>query len=194
MDACLLLGPLYHLPNSLRAASIKATLATGRDAPVGKLPAAFSHRPSELAAEFGAAGLVDVEVVGIEGPGWTLFRPDLPEDRVERLLDAAIRRRKAMRVASRRTTGLRRKRSSARAVPSLLLLAQGRRADLTADVPARVGARERLGVRLTPPDRAFHRAGLAGRSARFGPSCPYGAGGVRRGVRLAGHWRPWASA
>ena len=134
VDACLLLGPLYHLPDpsdravalaeavrvtrrggvvcasaisryawplyalrdgvglsAERAASIEATLASGRGAPVGNLPAAFSHRPSELAVELDDAGLVDVEVLGIEGPGWTLFTPDLSEDRVEGLLDAAIR-------------------------------------------------------------------------------------------------------
>ena len=71
--------------------SIAETLASGRGAPVGTLPAAFSHRPSELAAELRDAGLVDVEVLGIEGPGWTLFTPDLAAERVEGLIDAAIR-------------------------------------------------------------------------------------------------------
>ena len=58
---------------------------------MGTLPDAFSHRPSDLAAELRHAGLVDVAVLGIEGPGWPLFTPDLPEERVERLLPAAIR-------------------------------------------------------------------------------------------------------
>jgi SAM-dependent methyltransferase len=133
VDACLLLGPLYHLPHASdraaalgeavrvtrpgglvcaaaisrfafalyelrdggdlapeRAARIARTMATGRGDPVGGLPDAFSHRPSDLAAELRDAGLVDVEILGVEGPGWPLFTPDLPEDRVERLLPAAI--------------------------------------------------------------------------------------------------------
>lgn len=133
VDACLLLGPLYHLPDpsdraaalteaarvtrpgglvcaaaisryawplyglrdgslsAERAASIAETLDSGHGAPVGSLPAAFSHRVSDLAAELADAGLVEVEVLGIEGPAWTLFTPDLADDRVEGLLDAAIR-------------------------------------------------------------------------------------------------------
>lgn len=134
VDACLLLGPLYHLPDPAdrasalaeavrvtrrgglvcaaaisryawplyelrgggrlppdRAALIEQTLATGIGDPVGGLPAAFSHRPSDLAAELGEAGLLDVEVLGIEGSAWPLFSPDLAEDRVERLLGAATR-------------------------------------------------------------------------------------------------------
>lgn len=133
-DACLLLGPLYHLPDpsdravalaeavrvtrlgglvcaaaisryawplyalrdgvnlsAERAKSIAATFASGRNAPVGELPAVFSHLRSELVSEFNDAGLRDVEVLGIEGPGWTLFTPDLAEDRVDGLLAAAIR-------------------------------------------------------------------------------------------------------
>lgn len=133
VEACLLLGPLYHLPEPAdraaalaeaarvtrrgglicataisryawplyalrdgslsadRAASIAETLASGRGDPVGRLPEAFSHRPSELVAEVLDAGLVEVEVLGIEGPGWTLFTPSLAEERVEGLLDASLR-------------------------------------------------------------------------------------------------------
>jgi ubiquinone/menaquinone biosynthesis C-methylase UbiE len=39
---------------------------------------AYFHRPDELAEEFGQAALTDVEVFGIEGPGWLL--PDLEAD------------------------------------------------------------------------------------------------------------------
>ena len=134
VDACLLLGPLYHLPRPAdraaalaeavrvtrpgglvcaaaisrfafalyelrdgadlapeRAARVARTMATGRGDPVGTLPDAFSHRPSDLAAELRDAGLVDVEVLGVEGPGWPLFTRDLAEERVEHLLEAAIR-------------------------------------------------------------------------------------------------------
>ena len=65
-------------------------LATGRDDPVGGLPLAYSHRPDELAGELADAGLVDVRVVGVEGPGWTLFTPGLPSDAAEALLDSAL--------------------------------------------------------------------------------------------------------
>lgn len=133
VDACLLFGPLYHLPDpsersvalaeavrvtrrggvvcvaaisryawplyalrdgdrltAERVASIRATFESGKNDPVGQLPSAFSHIPRELAAELADAGLVDVEVLGIEGPGWPLFTPDLAEDRASDLLDDAV--------------------------------------------------------------------------------------------------------
>jgi SAM-dependent methyltransferase len=133
VDACLLLGPLYHLPEpSDRAsalseavrvtrpgglvcaaaisrsawpsyalrdgrvftadlrASIADAMATGLGDPVGELPLAVSHWPSDLAAELAAAGLADVSVVGIEGPGWTAFTPDVAGARAEALLDVAL--------------------------------------------------------------------------------------------------------
>lgn len=61
-------------------------LATGRhDPPAGSdfFTLAYLHRPEELCEEFGAAGLVEVEVIGLEGPGCHL--PDLDE----RYADAA---------------------------------------------------------------------------------------------------------
>ncbi len=87
--------PLYALRDGVRlsvehAASITATFASGRDDPVDCLPAAFSHRPSDLAAEFADAGLQDVEVLGIEGPGWILFTPDLAHDQADELLRDAV--------------------------------------------------------------------------------------------------------
>jgi len=54
--------------------------------PVGAMPSCYSHTPDGLAAELGAAGLVDVHVLGIEGPGWTLLAPDLDAGHAERLL------------------------------------------------------------------------------------------------------------
>jgi hypothetical protein len=50
----------------------------------------FSHRPGELACELNEAGLVNVEILGIEGPGWMLFTPGLAEDRLEDLLEDAL--------------------------------------------------------------------------------------------------------
>ena len=57
------------------APAFAGTLATGYGDPLGDLPAAFSHRPQQLADEMAAAGLVDIEVLGIEGPGWCCSRP-----------------------------------------------------------------------------------------------------------------------
>ena len=65
------------------------TMQTGRRDPLRDLPAAYSHRPGDLAGELAAAGLVDVEVLGVEGPGWILFSPDPAQERVEALRDAA---------------------------------------------------------------------------------------------------------
>lgn len=133
VEACLLLGPLYHLPDpsaraaalaeavrvtagggivcaaaisrfawplyalrdavslsAERVAAIAETIAGGRGDPIGALPEAYSHTPTELAGELTHAGLEDVEVLGIEGPGWTMFTADLAEDRVDDLLDTAI--------------------------------------------------------------------------------------------------------
>lgn len=133
VDACLLLGPLYHLPQAAdRAAalaearrvtrpgglvaaasisryawplyqlrdgrdvrdlrSLARTMATGRhDGPTSGFTTAYSHQPGELSNEFAEAGLVDVEVVGVEGPGWTLFARDLAPERVRRLVAASLR-------------------------------------------------------------------------------------------------------
>jgi SAM-dependent methyltransferase len=131
VDACLLLGPLYHLPERAdRLAALKEavrvtrprglvcaaaisryafpmyalrdgaelvperiaeTLRTGRGDPVGVLPDAFSHRPGDLAHELEQAGATDVQVLGIEGPGWGLFSDALPEDRLQALLKKAVK-------------------------------------------------------------------------------------------------------
>jgi hypothetical protein len=88
--------PLYALRDRgalspERAAAIATTIATGRGDPVGSLPDAYSHRPSELADELVGVGLSEVEILSIEGPGWPQFTPDVPAERVDALLDATLR-------------------------------------------------------------------------------------------------------
>ncbi|MGH3646759.1 MAG: SAM-dependent methyltransferase, partial [Micromonosporaceae bacterium] len=57
--------------NRERLAMIMDTVATGRhDARIGFMATHF-HTGSEAAAEFTAAGLIDPDVYGIEGPAWT---------------------------------------------------------------------------------------------------------------------------
>jgi hypothetical protein len=48
------------------------------------------HRPDELAAEVAAAGFLVKQVLGIEGPGWLIWRErwDDPDQRAQ-VLDAA---------------------------------------------------------------------------------------------------------
>lgn len=90
---------------------------SGRSAPVGKLPAAFSHRPSELAGELSDAGLVDVELLGIEGPGMDPVHT-LPRRGSRR---GSARRRDSGGPAMRRPRGHdRRKLASARLWPNPL--------------------------------------------------------------------------
>jgi hypothetical protein len=131
VDVCLLLGPLYHLPEpSDRAAALAEavrvtragglvaaaaisryawplyrlrdghslddttnlvrTLATGRHDAADGFTTAYCHRPAELTAELAAAGLEDVEVFGVEGPGWPLLAPSLAAERVEALVTECL--------------------------------------------------------------------------------------------------------
>lgn len=87
--------PLYALRDGTlsaeRAAAIAATIDSGRGAPTGRLPGAYSHRTAELVGELRLAGLQGVEVFGIEGPGWILFTPTVAGEAHEELLDAATR-------------------------------------------------------------------------------------------------------
>jgi SAM-dependent methyltransferase len=57
-------------------ANVQSETLTGRRVPAerrtGPFPDAYFHRPDELAEELGAAGLADVVVYGVEGPGWLL--------------------------------------------------------------------------------------------------------------------------
>lgn len=133
VDACLLLGPLYHLPDhSQRLAALAeavrvtrpgglvcaaaisryawplyalrdagalpaeqaqaaaTTIATGDGGPVGSLPDAYSHRPNDLAQELHDAGLLQVEIVGIEGPAWPLFTRHIDAGHTDALLEGAL--------------------------------------------------------------------------------------------------------
>jgi SAM-dependent methyltransferase len=132
-DACLLLGPLYHLRDATaRAAALAEARRVTRsgglvaaagisrlawpldalcqgDVPVDRLPAmreaiatglndpaygftdAYLHRPAELAAELEAAGLADVRVHGVEGPGWIRLAPDAAGGHVDALVESAQR-------------------------------------------------------------------------------------------------------
>lgn len=68
---------------------LRAVLETGINPPGSGFTTAYFHRPDELAAEVAAAGLRDVQVLGVEGPG----RPRLltvDEDEAERLLASAL--------------------------------------------------------------------------------------------------------
>jgi hypothetical protein len=96
VDACLLLGPLYHLPepnggglDDIR--SLERTIASGRPDPGSGFTTAYSHRPDELAGELVAAGLVEIEILGIEGPGWWWFARDAPPERIEGLVEPSLR-------------------------------------------------------------------------------------------------------
>jgi len=133
VDACLLLGPLYHLPDRLQrlaalveavrvtrsgglvcaaaisryawplyalrdagalpaeqAQAVAATIDSGYGDPVGALPDAFSHRPHDLAEELHDAGLLRIEIVGIEGPAWPMFTRHVADERADALLDGAL--------------------------------------------------------------------------------------------------------
>lgn len=85
--------PLYGLRDGepLHEAGLARTLATGRYDGEHGFTTAYSHQPDELAAELAVAGLVGVEVLGIEGPGWILFSPDLEAEREEALVAASLR-------------------------------------------------------------------------------------------------------
>ncbi|GAA1332697.1 class I SAM-dependent methyltransferase [Saccharothrix algeriensis] len=70
--------------------SVEAVVATGRyDGHVG-FTAAHWHTADELRAEVRAAGLADVEVYGVEGPGWAALDA-AGADEFPRLVPAALR-------------------------------------------------------------------------------------------------------
>lgn len=72
-------------------AACQDLVATGRhrDDPAG-FTTAYFHHPDELAAEFRAAGLAEVTVLGVEGPS-TPALDNVPIDQVDALLPSAIR-------------------------------------------------------------------------------------------------------
>jgi SAM-dependent methyltransferase len=88
--------PLYALRDGVeldddRVAAISATIESGCGDPVGDLPQAYSHRPTELVEEARVAGLTDVQLFGVEGPGWTLLRPDSADDQTRLVENAQTR-------------------------------------------------------------------------------------------------------
>jgi SAM-dependent methyltransferase len=83
--------PLYELRDGAdltdeRAAQIAATIETGLGDPRGGLSRAYSHRPAELVEEAAAAGLIDIQLLGIEGPGWILLGEARNEANPERVV------------------------------------------------------------------------------------------------------------
>lgn len=68
---------LAHLHGERMQAAVGKILASAVHDGRGGFTVAYFHRAEELAAELRAAGLVDVEVFGIEGPAWSLLRTEL---------------------------------------------------------------------------------------------------------------------
>lgn len=91
--------PPYELrdaitPDPERTTAIAEILKTGRT-PTGPTTTSqeqlmVSHTPEELRTAFEGAGLIDVRVLGLEGPGWLLFASSLPEEAVEGLMAASL--------------------------------------------------------------------------------------------------------
>ncbi|BEL10051.1 hypothetical protein Q0Z83_082420 [Actinoplanes sichuanensis] len=65
---------LAHLHSARLQASISAILSTSVHDGVRGFTLAYFHRATELADEMRDAGLVDVTVIGIEGPAWSLLK------------------------------------------------------------------------------------------------------------------------
>jgi hypothetical protein len=64
-------------------------LSTGVHDPTLGFTDAFFHTAAQLQQEVAEAGFADVQVVGIEGPAWTLV--DAPGDDADARLDSALR-------------------------------------------------------------------------------------------------------
>jgi SAM-dependent methyltransferase len=69
---------------------VRATLETGRHDPRLGFTTAYLHRPEELRSELVAAGLVDVEVYGVEGPAGPALDAQGIE-RIDEFLESAVR-------------------------------------------------------------------------------------------------------
>jgi ubiquinone/menaquinone biosynthesis C-methylase UbiE len=65
---------LAHLHTERLLASVEDILATAAYDGRRGFTVSYFHRAEELAAELGAAGLRDVQVLGIEGPSWSLLK------------------------------------------------------------------------------------------------------------------------
>ncbi len=73
-----------------RMAAMRAVIETGLHDRERGFTTAYMHRPSELSAELEAAGLLDVSVLGVEGPAWVLLYPEIPEPQAANLLRSAV--------------------------------------------------------------------------------------------------------
>jgi ubiquinone/menaquinone biosynthesis C-methylase UbiE len=71
------------------AAKLVPVLSTGVHDPTLGFTDAFFHTAAQLQQEVAEAGFVDVRVVGIEGPAWTIV--DAPGDDADARLDSALR-------------------------------------------------------------------------------------------------------
>ena len=71
------------------AAKLLPVLSTGVHDPTLGFTDAFFHTAAQLQQEVAEAGFADTQVVGIEGPAWTLV--DTPGDDVEARFDSALR-------------------------------------------------------------------------------------------------------
>jgi len=72
-----------------RAKFMEKIATTGKYDPAYGFTTAYAHLPRELKQELEDAGLADVWVTGIEGPGWLLFKPELSDEEVETFLTRA---------------------------------------------------------------------------------------------------------
>jgi len=72
-----------------RAKLMEEIATTGQYDPAHGFTTAYAHLPKELKREMEEAGLADVWVTGLEGPGCLIFNPDLSEEEVETLLARA---------------------------------------------------------------------------------------------------------
>ena len=71
------------------AAKLAPVLSTGLHDPTLGFTDAFFHTAAQLQQEVAEAGFVDVRVVGIEGPAWTIV--DAPGDDADARFDSALR-------------------------------------------------------------------------------------------------------
>ncbi|MFV2021964.1 class I SAM-dependent methyltransferase [Micromonospora sp. LOL_023] len=87
-------GPLHFAATRRWAGPIareaRTLLTDGRNDPGIGFTVAYFHRVEELADEFGAAGLTQVAVQGIEGPGWTAAEAAADAPDADVVLDHAL--------------------------------------------------------------------------------------------------------
>ena len=88
----ILLDVMRRMPLSQDAARYLSDgpLRTGRHDPAFGFTHAFSHTPEQFSGELTAAGLADVTLRGVEGPGWLLLGAEPPSE-VDPLFENALR-------------------------------------------------------------------------------------------------------